>query len=236
MNLQCILPHIDGKEASRYLFRMCLAYELNYTHVNCIRIYRESKCSKCTFSRRRPMNHTEIVSHHCLFYPMIIFYGDEGCSSSFKKTTSSFNRLHTTNMINILQFNWKYRINTGYVAFRMIKSAALCLLLVAVVSADDEEYQRDIRQSPIFFQPSRGGPPPKGQQFHGNLVPKFVQFGGAPPQGFRPAPQVDEEEEEEIDKNSIAPSPSTPPQQQVLHFRQSQGPQQVCTFPNQFKF
>lgn len=110
----------------------------------------------------------------------------------------------------------------------MIKSAALCLLLVAVVSADDEEYQRDIRQSPIFFQPSRGGPPPKGQQFHGNLVPKFVQFGGAPPQGFRPAPQVDEEEEEEIDKNSIAPSPSTPPQQQVLHFRQSQGPQQVC--------
>ncbi len=109
---------------------------------------------------------------------------------------------------------------------RMTKSAALCLLLLAVVGAEDHHYQRDLRQSPIFFQPSRGGPPPKGQPFPGTIVPKFVTFGGAPPQGFRPAPQVDEEEEEEIDKNSIAPSPSTPPQQQVLHFRQSQPPQQ----------
>lgn len=115
-----------------------------------------------------------------------------------------------------------------YKCFRMIKSATLCLLLITVVIAEDEEYQRDIRQSPIFFQPTRGLLPQKGQPFPGTLVPKFVGFGGAPPQGFRPAPQVDEEEEEEIDKNSIAPSPSTPPQQQILHFRQSQAsPQQV---------
>lgn len=115
-----------------------------------------------------------------------------------------------------------------------MKSAVLCLVLtLTIVYADDEEYQRDIRQSPVFFQngpPPRGVPPQKGQpQFPGQLVPKFIPFGGAPPQGFRPAPQVvDEEEEEEIEKNSIAPSPSTPPQQQFLHFRQSQAsPQQV---------
>lgn len=119
-----------------------------------------------------------------------------------------------------------------------MKSTVFWLLLtLTIVHADDEEYQRDIRQTPVFFQngpPHRGAPPQKGQPFQGTLVPKFIGFGGAPPQGFRPAPQVvDEEEEEEIEKNSIAPSPSTPPQQQFLHFRQSQAPpQQVRKFHN----
>lgn len=119
----------------------------------------------------------------------------------------------------------------------MLKLAVLCLALtLTIVYADEDEYQRDIRQSPVFFQngpPPRGAQPQKGQPpFPGTLVPKFIGFGGAPPQGFRPAPQVvDEEEEEEIEKNSIAPSPSTPPQQQFLHFRQSQAsPQQVIQF------
>lgn len=113
-----------------------------------------------------------------------------------------------------------------------VLSLLILLATVIVTKANDDEYtyQRDIRQSPVFFQ--QRGPPQKGQQFSGGLVPKFVGFGGAPPQGFRPAPPPvdEEEEEEEIEKNSIAPSPSTPPQQQVLHFRQSHGPpqQQVC--------
>ncbi|XP_018899394.1 uncharacterized protein [Bemisia tabaci] len=122
----------------------------------------------------------------------------------------------------------------------------ICLIAVAVLTKGLDGRQK--RQSSAFFQGPpqqfRGAPTPKPQGFLGGPVPRYANLGSTAPQGFRAAPPVDEESEEEVERNSITPSPSPyrqspipqafqsrpppPPQAQPQILLRPQRPQQIA--------
>lgn len=77
----------------------------------------------------------------------------------------------------------------------------LLLFLITIALTASEETNRDRRQSqPYYTGGLSGRPTPKPQPFG------FASLGGPPPQGFRSAVPV--EEEDELDRNAVAPTPS----------------------------
>ncbi|KAG8259009.1 hypothetical protein J6590_019480 [Homalodisca vitripennis] len=93
-----------------------------------------------------------------------------------------------------------------------------------VTAEEETRDDRDKRQTQPYFT---GGlpsirPTPKPQPFTGGLqqtnIPRFQGLLGSSPQGFRTVTPVDEESEE-IDRNTVSPTPSP------LVLRQHQSPQ-----------
>lgn len=92
----------------------------------------------------------------------------------------------------------------------------LCLVVALVVAQEEEEEEeedRDKRQTQPYFTGglSSHRPTQKPQPFTGGLqtvVSRFPGLGGPPPQGFRSATPI-QEEDDEIDRNAVSPTPTS---------------------------